>query len=334
MNLKTWLLDKKVYFIVHLSATLMLLTFMSVFGMNKASVIFVALLSFLSHGSYLAYEYFRRYRFYKEIDEIMDGLDKKYYIDELMPTPFFFEGLFLYDLISAANKAMNDEIYTYKNREKDYRDYIETWIHEVKTPIAASHLILKNNPGPLARNIREEVDKIENYVEQALYYARGTQLEKDYIIKSLNLKKVVQDVLKRNAKLLIGKKCQINLFEKDVFVKADEKWIAFILHQLMMNSIQYSSSPMRLDFGVENLDNEVIFWMKDYGSGISSSDIKRVFQKGFTGVMGRRVRTSTGIGLYLCQQLCHKMGLKISIESEKDSYTQVNIRFPLSGMYR
>lgn len=328
MTFLKWLLDKKVYFILHAALTMMTLVFMSVFGMNTSSIVFVSLMIVLTHVSYLLYEYFRRYKYYKKIDESLMSLDKKHYIHEFMEEPYFFEGLFLQDIIQASNKSMNDEISIYKSREKDYRDYIETWVHEIKTPIAAAHLVCKNNPSTVTNSFKEELDRIEEYVEQALYYARGQQLEKDYIIKEVSLMDLVQNALKKHAKKLINAKCQIQMFEQDIHVNTDEKWLLFILGQLINNSIQYRQDPMKLSFDVIQSEHQIQLVIEDNGLGISESELPRVFEKGFTGLKGRKLKKSTGIGLYLCHSLSQKMGMHIGIQSKENEFTKVILTFP------
>ncbi|MBN2795943.1 MAG: sensor histidine kinase [Clostridia bacterium] len=333
MSLGKWLLDKKVYFILHLGLMFLVVVFMSVYGMNGSSVIFVSMIFLLVHISYLIYEYMRRYKFYKRIDEALESLDHKHYVHELMEEPYFFEGIFLQEVIQAANKSMNDVIGNYKIRERDYRDYIETWVHEIKTPIAAGQLIIKNNKSTVTNSLKEEFERIEGYVEQALYYARGHQLEKDYIIKDVSLKVLTQETLKKYASKLIAAKCQIEIFEEDIHVKTDEKWMAFIIGQLLNNALQYKKSPMVLKFAIEKSKDQVIFKIHDNGIGIKPEDLTRVFDKGFTGTNGRQIKQSTGIGLYLCKSLAVKMGLMISIQSKEEVFTEVSIVFPISSMY-
>jgi hypothetical protein len=333
MTVLKWFLDKKVYFIIFTGYTGILLLFMSAFGMNKASVLFILLISFLAHCSYLLYEYFRRYSYYKKTYDQFNDLDQKHLIQEIMDLPYFFEGEFLYEVIQGANKSMNDQIALYKERQNSYRMYIETWVHEIKTPISAGQLILKNHPSEASVSLTEEFERIHSYVEQALYFARGHQLEKDYLIKEVDLLDLIGEVLKKHARKLIELKCQIQIFEKKVFVKTDEKWLLFILSQVMSNSIQYSSPPMKLTFEVETLPSKVILSIKDHGLGIKKKDLPRVFDQGFTGSNGRKLKKSTGIGLYLCKHLCDQMGLSIEIKSEEDQYTEVKIHFPYSDMY-
>lgn len=332
MNLKQWLYDKRVYFIIQFATTSMVLIFMHVFQMNRESRLFVGGIIVSGHFFYLVYEYLRRYQFYERIEKISLDLDKKYLLHELIEEPYFYEGNFLYNILYDGNKSMNDEIQKYRLQQKDYADYIETWVHEIKTPLAASALIIENNPSGTNKSIGEELRRVESYVEQALYYAKSNHLEKDYIIKDLDLEKIIQLSLKKHSKMLIAKKCMIDIDGLNARVKSDEKWLLFILDQLINNAVQYSRETMKLKISQSLAGNKVTLIIEDSGIGIPKEDLDRVFDKGFTGSNGRG-RKSTGIGLYLCRKLANKMGLKLELDSIENQYTRVKIHFPVSKMY-
>lgn len=330
MKLRHWLVDKKVYFMAHSATLFLLMLLLSAIGINKSGQVFVLIFMVLGHLSYLSYDYFRRFLFYKELMEHLEGLDKKTLISELIDVPNFHEGELMHHIISEVTKSMNDEIAVYKKQWKDYRDYIETWVHEIKTPLAASELIINNNSNEATKSIHEEIDKVEAYVEQALFYARSNHLEKDYVIKPVSLDRLVKESLRKHSKLLISKKCEVhmNAIEKDVFT--DPKWLTFILSQIIGNSIKYSDTPMYLEFSTQVNSESVVLEITDHGYGIEVTDIGSVFKKGFVGINGRNEGKSTGIGLYLCHELCLKMGLSLHIESEVDKFTKVSINFPLT----
>lgn len=332
MRLKDWLYDKRVYFIIHTLTTIMIVLFMKVFQMNTESSIFVAGILIVGHLSYLFYEYFRRFRFYDRIEKQARDLDQKFLLHEFVGEAHFYEGDFLYNMLYEGNKAMNDEIQKYKLEQKDYAEYIETWVHEVKTPLAASNLIIENNISETTKSLGEELKKVEAYVEQALYYAKSNHLEKDYIIKEVYLEAIVQKTLKKHSKVLIAKRCKIELDSLDLCVKSDEKWLKFILEQIINNAIQYSDQQMTLKIYASSNESQVSLVIEDHGIGIAEEDLNRVFEKGFTGINGRG-RKSTGIGLYLCYKLANKMGLRLEITSEQHKYTKVFIHFPRVDLY-
>lgn len=328
MKFKNFILDKKIYFIAHSGSLFLLMLLLSTLGINKSGQIFVLIFMLLGHGTYLLYDYFRRFRFYKDIEEHLKALDRKYLISEFIKTPNFNEGELLEEIVSESTKAMNDEIAKYKNEWQTYREYIETWVHEVKTPISASYLFLENNDYEDGGVLYDEIKKVEDYVEQALFYARSNHVEKDFIVKAFSLDMLIKDSVKKYSRFLIKKKCELSINIDDVVVYTDQKWLAFVLSQIIMNSIKYSNEPMKLIFSVEKKSNGTILCIEDRGIGISELDLKHVFQKGFVGTTGRLTSQSTGIGLYLCKKLCTKMGLSIELTSKEEVGTQVYIQFP------
>ena len=203
-------------------------------------------------------------------------------------------------------------------------------LHEVKIPIAASKMIIENNKNTITKSIDEELDKVENYIEQALYYARSNAVEKDYIITKNNLKEIVNSAILKNKTTLLNQKVTLELKELEQEVYTDSKWATFIINQIIQNAIKYSKeSDKKIEIYSESKNDKIILYIEDNGIGIRKGEITRVFERGFTGENGREIgKKSTGIGLYLCKKLCDKLGLGIELNSEKDKGTQVRIIFP------
>ena len=225
--------------------------------------------------------------------------------------------------------------YRYYKKVKEaagYREYIEMWIHEVKTPLAATRLILENHPSEITRAMDEEMQQINYYLEQALYYARSNSVEKDYLVKELSLKEVVENAVKANAKSLIGNKIKIKIENLDQKIFSDEKWVLFILNQVISNAIKYKKEEAEISFCARCEKNEILLEIRDNGIGISPKDLPRITDKGYTGTTGRNYQKSTGMGLYLCKKLCSKLQLSFYIESKEEEYTKVTIGFPRNSM--
>ncbi len=259
-------------------------------------------------------------------------MDKKYLISEMIDDGGFLDGKILYDIIKISNKSMADEISSFKRSNKEFREYIELWVHEVKTPLASSRLLIENNESQVTKSIEEDLKRVEDYIEQALFYARSNDLEKDYIIKKINIKSIVSYVINLNADILIKNKVRIKLDNLDNNVYSDNKWVEFIVGQIISNSLKYMDKEQKeLSISCENnSDKAIILKIKDNGVGIPLKDISKVFDKGFTGENGRKFGKSTGIGLYLCKKLCTKLGLEIGVESKEKESTEVCIVFPVS----
>mgnify|MGYP001623810084 FL=1 len=279
-------------------------------------------------------EYKKKKDYYNELIKNMEDLKEKYLISEIIKTPNFIEGKILKDILQDTGKSMLENVNYYKNIQEDYKEYIELWIHEVKIPIATSKMIIENNKNEVTKSIDEELDKVENYTEQALFYARSNAVEKDYIISKTNLKEIVNGAILKNKTTLLNEKVSIELSNlKDEEVYTDSKWAVFIINQIIQNAIKYSKKEnKKIEISSQEKNDKVILYIKDNGIGIKKGEITRVFERGFTGENGRIIgQKSTGIGLYLCKKLCDKLGLGIELNSEKDKGTEVRIIFPKSS---
>ena len=233
-----------------------------------AAVIFVVLLSIIV-------EYKRKKDYYDELLKNMNKLKEKYLISEIIKTPNFIEGKILKDILQDTGKSMLENVNYYKNIQEDYKEYIELWIHEVKIPIAASKLIIENNKNSITKSIAEELDKVENYTEQALFYARSNAVEKDYIINKTNLKEIVNGAILKNKTTLLNGKVSIDLTNlKDAEVYTDSKWAIFIVNQIIQNAIKYSKEDdKKIEIFSKEKDDKLILYIKDNGIGIKKEKL-------------------------------------------------------------
>ena len=301
---------------------------------NQFIKIYIPIVIITSYSIGLLYEYFKKKKYYTKLQNILDELTEKYLITEIVETPDFIEGKILKDTLDQVNKSMHENVNKYKYLQEDYKEYIELWIHEIKTPIATSKMIIENNKNSATRSIEEELDKVENYIEQALFYARSNTVEKDYYIKKCNLKEIVNESIKKNKNVLIQEKAEINIHDLENTVNTDSKWIIFILNQIIQNSIKYKNKDVEPNIKIYSKAQKenVILYIEDNGIGIKKGEITRVFEKGFTGTNGRLSgKKSTGIGLYLCKKLCDKLGIAIELNSEEGKGTEIKIVFPNSS---
>ncbi|MCX0401350.1 sensor histidine kinase [Clostridium perfringens] len=333
MNLRDFIKERIVFIIINSLILLFTALLLMVLKVDSFAILFIVIINGAEILIYHIFDYLRKNQYYNEIKENMESLDKKYLISEVIEEGTFTESKLIYEVICKSNKAMNDEIGEFKRGINDYREYIELWVHEIKTPIATCKLLIENNESPLTESIGEEVCKLENYIDQALFYTRSNTLEKDYIIKEMSLSSCVNKVLNNNADSLIKKKVKISLGDLEKQVYSDSKWIEFILGQIISNSIKYMNKEHKeLKIYCNENSKYVILNIEDNGAGISEKDISRVFDKGFTGENGRKFGKSTGIGLYLCKKLCKKLGLDITLISEEGKFTRVSIIFPINRM--
>jgi signal transduction histidine kinase len=334
MKIGDYFKEKSIFIVIKIFVLIFTAMILRALSVDLQAIIFIVILNFVVFISFYFYDYLTKNRYYKKVYDNLDSLDKKHLISEIIDEGDFLESKILYDILNKANKSMNDEIGKFTNSKQEYKEYIEMWIHEIKTPIAAIKLIIDNNKSEVTSNILNEVERVENYIDQSLFYSKSSQVDRDYIIKKLNLKDSINSVVIRNANTLIGKHINVKIIKCEEFVFCDKKWIEFILHQIVSNSIKYiEKAEGEILFECKNNNEEIILNIRDTGIGISEKSLVNVFNKGFTGENGRKFRESTGFGLYLSKKLCDSLGLGINITSKEGIGTTVSILFPKNNMH-
>ncbi len=333
MKFRNYLKDKILYIILLIVAIATIEILLIPYIMPVYIKIYVAIAIFIAFGIAFLIEYYSKKNYYQTINSRVKELQEEYLITEVLPQANFLEGKILEEIIKDIGKSMLENVNKYKYLQEDYKEYIELWIHEIKIPIATSKMIVENNKNEVTESIDEELDKIENYTEQALFYARSNAVEKDYLIRKINLKEIVNASILKNKMQLIQNKISINTNSIDKIVYTDSKWCIFILNQIIQNSVKYSKEQnKKIDIYAEEKKEKIILKVKDNGIGINQSEISRVFEKGFTGSNGRiNGKKSTGIGLYLCKKLCDKLGMGLELKSKKDVGTEVELIFPVGS---
>lgn len=294
--------------------------------------IFVFVVQGIAAFGILYSDFSRKKTFYREMEEKLNALEEKYFLMEMLKRPEFLEGELFYDTMVQMEKSMNDEIYRQIRKNNEFKQYIETWVHEIKLPIASMRLLLKDYRGSSARTLKEQLARTESYVEQVLYYLRSQVPEKDYVIQEYSLRRITDRVISENKDSLIGNHVRILQETEDVCVLTDEKWLGFLVGQIFSNAVKYrkeENSCIRL--WSEEEYGPVQLHIRDNGIGIPTEDLPRVFEKSFTGKNGRTGQASTGIGLYLCRELAERLGHKIEIFSEEGEYTEVILSFEKGG---
>ena len=333
MSLKEYLKDNLRYFILWLLMLGIIDFFLIMFKITSSLIWIITIVILSSMIIIYGYDYYRKRVFYQDFITKLNKLDKKSLITELIKKPNFLDGKILYDSLYEIDKSMYEEIEQYLQNINDFKEYIELWVHEVKLPIASSKLMIYNHETD-KRKLQEQINRIENYVEQVLYYIRLENSEHDYLLKKCNLGKIVHKVIKRNQDSLLFHKISIEIKNINEIVISDSKWLEFIINQIVSNSIKYRrTDKCKIAFNVIRRNN-IALEIIDNGLGIKTSDLTRVFEKSFTGENGRLVSSSTGMGLYIVKRLCDKLGHKIIIESKYSEYTKVTISFNDEQYYK
>ncbi|MFD3157783.1 sensor histidine kinase [Haloimpatiens sp. FM7330] len=333
MKLKEYLQDKKFLFLFFFILMGFISTVIYLDNTVKVSIdniLYINFVSFIFFLLYLFGEYFSHNKYYKSMNYLMKNETEN--IVNTLPSPKTNEQELYHKLISNIYEDQNNKIDNLYKEKKDNLEFITSWVHEIKTPIAVSRLIIENNLANIEDNtlnsLEEEIDKIDNYVEQALYHSKIDSFSKDYFINEINLERIVKDLVKKHAKTFINKKIQIQMEDINLNITSDKKWITFIINQILSNSLKYTDEGGKIKFSTKKNNKEKILIIEDNGVGIRQEDIGRVFHKGFTGYNGRKNSKSTGMGLYLAKKLSRKLGHDISIESSYNEYTKAKIHFP------
>ena len=333
MSLREYLKDKLLFISINLMLFILLLMFLIYIEISFIWWIGIFIIWFLPMIIYFTLDYIKKKDFYYTLINSLESLDREYLVAEVMDEPYFLEGKIVYDALKSIEKDIHKKINYYENKEINYREYIEAWIHEIKTPIASTKLIINNNKNEATKNIETEILKIEEYLEQVLYYARSNDTSKDYIVKKIILKELIKTVLKKNMKSFIYNDISLVLEDLDEVVYTDPKWVNFIINQIIINSLKYSKKEeARINIYSVRAEKNVILTIEDNGVGISTEDVRRVFDKGFTGENGRKYGKSTGMGLYICKNLADKLGFGLELSSELGVGTKVNIIFPIGDL--
>ena len=264
----------------------------------------------------------------RELESILEGLDQKYLFAECVPTPRSLYERRLFELTRRAGRDMTGAVSDARAAQREYREYVEGWVHEIKTPITAARLICQKLDGDTRRRLICELDQVQAHVERALFYARAESPERDCVIRQTQLSQLVAQAVGEHRALLIQSGVRVETDGLDRSVYTDGKWAAFILGQLLQNAARYRGPEPVVTISARPLGRQVQLTVADNGLGIPAQELPRVFDRGFTGSNGRARGGSTGIGLYLCKKLAVFLELGLEITSEEGRGTTVTLTFP------
>ena len=248
-----------------------------------------------------------------ELKAIMEGLDQKQLFAECAPKP---EGLWereLFALMHQSGQAMVGAVSEAQAAQREYREYVEQWVHEIKTPITAARLISRTVGPDTRRRLERELAQIDAHVERALFYARAESPEKD---------------LQSHRALLIQSGVRVETRDLDQRVYTDGKWVCFLLGQLLQNAARYRSAQPVVTLSARALGRRVELTVEDNGIGIPAHELPRIFDRGFTGSNGRSRGGSTGMGLYLARRLAAALEIELRAASEEGKGTRMTLLFP------
>ena len=305
--------------------------FLLLTGTEAGIIILLCIFLFLAAFCMQVAEFLRCRSRLQELENILDGLDEKYLFFECIPGARNSYERRQLDLSKRAGRAMIGAVSDAQAAQREYREYVESWVHEIKTPITAAGLICRSAAPEMRRKISKELSQIEAHVERALFYARAENPEKDFIVRPVSLGIIVKKAISNHRSLLMQNDIRIETENLEQIVYTDEKWVIFILGQLLQNAARYRSDDPVIALSAGQLRERIQLFVCDNGIGIPAHELPRLFDRGYTGSNGRSRGGSTGMGLYLCRKLADCLEIDLQITSETEKGTTVILTFPAKG---
>lgn len=335
MKFSKYLKDNLINIIIYIATVVLLALILVAFKVPNQAIIIIQIVLVFSSLVILLNNYFRKNKFYKQFCRNLEKLDKKYLVLETLPEPNAYEQKIMVDSLYEINKSMLENINEYQKNINEFKEFVEIWIHEVKIPISSMVLKCHNNKEKYDKSFLSLIRRLDNNVDEILYYVRSENTEKDFAISQVDLKEVVRNVSIKNKDDLLENNVSFETDLKALNINTDKKWLEFILNQIINNSIKYKKDEDSV-IKIESSENKdkVILEIYDNGIGVPAQDLKRVFDKSFTGTNGRNKAKSTGMGLYIIKNLCNKLGHNIYIQSEENKYTKVILEFGKNNIYK
>lgn len=285
---------------------------------------FIFLSSFLL-GVFLLYRYFTHLRLYSKLSKMPSKLEDTLSSTGTAPVP---KGINM--LLRAQYNLCQEQIQMYKRKHAEHLTFIHQWVHQMKTPISVIHLILQENETePYVENIGQEMERISRGLDMALNMARLGSFEYDFSVETVLLHSLLSEVINEQKRYFIRKRVYPEVrVDLNMSVKSDRKWLKFIVEQLLVNAIKYTEGEnKKVIVSAHESGKGKVLEVKDQGVGIPQKDIRRVFEPFYTGENGRKFGESTGMGLYLVNEVCKKLRHQIELESKPEEGTSIRIIF-------
>lgn len=299
---------------------------------HQTQLLYLDLLLILLNGSYLLYHYQQQRRWYQALTQYDHDFDwqlnlAQSYDQQLLQA-------YLNQRQQKAKQALNQLMI----QNDDQREFIASWVHDIKVPLAAIQLLIDDQREKLsdtkAFQLSDELQQISHYVDEVLYYSRLDSFSKDYLLQTYDLTQITKQVIKANATYFLKKQIQIQLNGPALNVLTDEKWLFFILNQILSNSLKYTPAHGTITITFAQQSQAITLTVADTGCGIPAHELPRIFDKGFTGTNGRQInQNATGLGLYLAQQLSQKLGHQLTATATPGQGTQLTLTFPTLSYY-
>ena len=276
---------------------------------------------------YLFLDFMKKRAFCEQLKKLQESNEMDFIVS--LPQAQTYEGELYTKLLLRLKKNADEALLSFEEQKEEDMEFVETWVHEIKTPISAAKLIIENSLDQPKEEtlyaLLDEIQRIEDMVQRTICYSQLNDFSKDCQISDVNLKSVVNKCVRSEYSNIQNKDIHLKMENLDFVVNSDEKWLGFIVKQILDNAVKYSRTHGEIYiYGVNEHYNQRLV-IRDFGVGIRVEDVRRVFDKGYTGANGRKKTTSTGIGLYLSHKLAKKLGHDIRIDSTLGKGTIVEI---------
>ncbi len=334
MKLKNYIVDRISLLLVMIFSFVFFLIFLLLAGINKDIVLFLTIVYPSVFWVYFICHFLYTRKKYKNLERTMDLLDKKYLISEVVKKKGNYQQQFYMELVRRACKSMMDELVWQERENIEYKEYIDSWIHEVKTPITAIQLMCDNERNTLTDRIKLETKKVEMDIERMLYYSKSGETWKDYVIARHSLREIVESSIMKVYQIFIYNGVKIDMQVEEEVVYTDAKWSSFIITQILLNCVQYQGEDtlaIRIYARKEKESTSLI--IEDNGLGIKPEEIGHIFEKGYVGTNGRKNERSSGMGMFICSKLCKKLDIGLQADSEYGKYTKMILTFGEGTFY-
>jgi len=291
---------------------------------NCIILAYVLFLYFVLFTCFLIYKYTTRREFYRLLSESHTEIE-----DSLRKLDYAPISTSLSLLLKRQYELFQEQIVDLQKKQDEHLIFIDRWIHQMKTPISVLELMAKELDEPDSSNVREEIDRLKSGLSTIMYMSKLRTIQEDFRIEQVHLPSLFEEIQRENRRLFIRNKVYPKLKQaEDITVESDEKWLFFMINQLISNAIKYTDGQANeIHFLFYKTHDRKVFEIRDFGVGIPKQDMKRIFNAFYTGENGRRFRESTGVGLYIVKEVATYLGHEIKVESEVNKGTTFQISF-------
>lgn len=298
----------------------------ALYGLPLSAVLYPALLCCLCAIVFLLFDSLRRHTKHRQLTRLRTSAAAAH--DPLPAVSDPIEEDYQQILLTL-RQALSDLETETAARSRDAADYYTMWVHQIKTPIASMRLTLQNEDSPISRRLSSELLRIEQYAQMALAFIRLEESTGDYVFRQQPLDPILRQAIRRFSSEFILRKLRLDYAAVSLDIVTDEKWLGFVIEQLLSNALKYTRhGGIRI-----YIEEETTLCIADSGIGIAASDLPRIFEKGYTGCNGRLDTRASGLGLYLCKRICDNLGIALSAQSQPGVGTTLRLslrQYPLS----